>query len=195
MTMEPVIHSSSNSQSGRETWQGASSASDSSRGSRHQDHRGGGRRDWGRGSYQGRRQEQHGRGRRDHSRSRSRSPGGGNSNVKMRRMLDDQAAEAARQQRREYEAQAQSHPRGAGADASAGKQAPVKIHSAAGSGWGEARQREEPLVKGLPSWAPPVAHLPGPVGVPDEATRLAFWNSMSEAQRAEMASGNFGGRG
>ena len=116
--------------------------------------------------------------------------------MKMRRMLDDQAAEAARQQRRDYEEQAQSQPRGAGADASAGNQAAVKTYSASGSGWGEARQQdEEPLVKGLPSWAPPVAHLPGPVGVPDEATRLAFWNSMTEAQRAEMASGNFGGRG
>ena len=169
--IEPVIHSSSNSQAGRDNWQGASSASDSSRGSRHQEHHGGGRRDWGRGSYQGRRQEQHGRGRRDHSRSRSRSPGGGNSNVKMRRMLDDQAAEAARQQRRDYEAQAQIQSRGAGADASAGNQAAVKTYSAAGSGWGEARrQDEEPLVKGMPSWAPPVAHLPAPVGAPDEAT-------------------------
>ena len=116
--------------------------------------------------------------------------------MNMRRMLDDQAAEAARQQRRDYEEQAQSHSRGAGADASAGKQAPVKTHSASGSGWGEARQQgEEPLVKGLPSWPPPVAHLPAPAGVPDEATRLAFWNSMTAAQRAEMASGNFGDRG
>ena len=111
-------------------------------------------------------------------------------------MLDDQAAESARLQRRDYEEQSQSQSRGAGADASAGKQAPVKTHSAAGSGWGEARQQvEELVVKGLPSWAPPVAHLPPLAGGPDEATRLAFWNSMTEAQRGEMASGNFGGRG
>ena len=116
--------------------------------------------------------------------------------MKVSRILDDQAAESARQQRRDYEEQAQSQSRGAGADASAGKQAAAKTHSAAGSGWGEARQQvEDPVVKGLPSWVPPVAHLPPPAGGPDEVTRLAFWNSMTEAQRAEMASGNFGGRG
>ena len=116
--------------------------------------------------------------------------------MKVRRMLDDQAAEAARLQRRDYEEQAQSQSRGAGAVASVGNQAAVKTYSASGIGWGEARrQGEEPLVKGLPSWAPPVAHLPAPVVVPDEATRRAFWNSMTVAQRAEMASGNFGGRG
>ena len=116
--------------------------------------------------------------------------------MKVRRTLDDQAAESARQQRRDYEEQAQNQARGAGADASAGKQTAAKTSSAAGSGWGEARQQvEDPVARGLPSWVPPVAHLPPLAGGPDEAARLAFWNRMTAAQRAEMASGIFGDRG
>ena len=96
--------------------------------------------------------------------------------MKMRRVQVEQAAEAAREQRRDFEVHAQSQRSGAGADASAGRQAKVAMsYSAAGSGWGEVRQQGDgPLGKGLPSWSPPTAHLPPPVGGPDEATRLAF---------------------